>query len=255
MIKIGTSGFAYDDWDGTVYPSGLPASERLAFYAREFATVEVNTTFYRVPDTRMVVGWVAKTPPGFLFSIKAYRGLTHERECPDYEGFLAALLPLDESGKLGCVLAQFPYSFHATAANRTYLGQLKEGLKRVPVVVEFRNAGWMSQSTLDLLRELDLGFCCVDEPKLPGLLPPIAVATGPVAYVRFHGRNSAKWYDHKEAWERYDYSYTVQELREWLPKLRQLDTSASLTLVYFNNHFAGQAVRGARDLSQLLLDA
>jgi uncharacterized protein YecE (DUF72 family) len=254
MIKIGTSGFAYDDWDGTVYPSGLPASERLAFYAREFATVEVNTTFYRVPDARMVAGWSAKTPSGFLFSIKAYRGLTHERERPDYEGFLAALIPLEESGKLGCVLAQFPYSFHATAANRAYLRQLKDGLRGVPVVVEFRNAAWLSQPTLDLLSELGLGFCCVDEPKLPGLLPPIAVATGPVAYVRFHGRNSAKWYDHKEAWERYDYSYSVQELRAWMPKLRQLDTSALITLVYFNNHFAGQAVRGARDLGQLLLD-
>jgi uncharacterized protein YecE (DUF72 family) len=84
-------------------------------------------------------------------------------------------------------------------------------------------------------------------------MPPVAVATGPVAYVRFHGRNAAKWYQHEEAWERYNYAYATAELREWVPKLRQLDAAAPLTLVYFNNHFGGQAVKGARDLGQLLL--
>jgi uncharacterized protein YecE (DUF72 family) len=254
MIKIGTSGFAYDDWVGPVYPQDLPATEQLGFYAREFATVEVNTTFYRIPEAHTVAGWVRKTPPGFLFSIKAYRSLTHERESPSYAEFVASLNPLVESGKLGCVLAQFPYSFHATAANRGFLRHLRDGLSGVPVVVEFRNAAWVSETTFDLLRSLDLGFCCVDEPGLPGLMPPLALTTGPVAYVRFHGRNSVKWYNHKEAWERYDYGYSVEELREWIPKLRHLDASAPLTLVYFNNHFAGQAVRGARDLGQLLLD-
>lgn len=111
----------------------------------------------------------------------------------------------------------------------------------------------MNQGTLDLLRSLGLGFCCVDEPRLRGLLPPLAVATGPVAYVRFHGRNAAKWYNHAQAWERYDYTYSAAKLREWTPKLRQLDAAAAHTLVYFNNHYVGQAVRGARDLRQLLL--
>ena len=93
----------------------------------------------------------------------------------------------------------------------------------------------------------------MDEPRLPGLLPPLAVATGPIAYVRFHGRNAAKWYQHEQAWERYNYTYSLAELREWGPKLRELDAQAALTLVYFNNHYVGQAVRGARDLGQLLL--
>jgi len=246
VIRIGTSGFSYDDWIGPVYPKALPKSELLGYYAREFSTVEINTTFYRIPDWRTVEGWVRKTPSGFLFSIKAYRGLTHERENPDYVLFTTSLRPLAESGKLGCVLAQFPYSFHASTPNRHVLEGLRNGLNGLPVVVEFRNAGWVTQTTLDLLRQLDFGFCCVDEPRLPGLMPPSAVATGPVAYVRFHGRNSAKWYNHKEAWERYDYTYSGEELREWIPNLRQLDGSAAMTLVYFNNHFVGQAVRGAR---------
>jgi uncharacterized protein YecE (DUF72 family) len=253
MIRIGTSGFSYDDWIGPVYPKALPKSEQLAFYAREFTTVEINTTFYRVPEQRTVEGWVRKTPSEFLFSIKAHRSITHERENPDYACFMMSLQPLVESGKLGCVLAQFPHSFHASALNRDFLQGLRHGLAGIPVVVEFRNAGWVTETTLDLLRQLDFGFCCVDEPRLPGLMPPSAVATGPVAYVRFHGRNSAKWYDHKEAWERYDYTYSAEELREWIPRLRQLQASAPVTLVYFNNHFVGQAVRGARDLGQLLL--
>ena len=111
----------------------------------------------------------------------------------------------------------------------------------------------MTPQTFELLRSLALGFCSVDEPRIKGLMPPVAVATGPVAYVRFHGRNAAKWYAHTEAWERYDYTYSTEELREWAPKLRELDAGAPLTLVYFNNHFRGQAVHGARDLGQLLL--
>lgn len=253
MIRIGTSGFSYDDWIGPVYPEDLPPRDHLAFYAREFSTVELNVTYYRIPGTRTVEGWVQKTPADFLFSVKAYGGLTHERQEPEFAPFVASLRPLIEAGKLGCVLAQFPYSFRAVAENRDYLRRLREGLGDLPVVVEFRNAGWLTESTFDLLRALGLGFCCVDEPRLPGLMRPVVVATGPVGYVRFHGRNAAKWYNHKEAWERYDYTYSTEELREWVPRLRQLDASLPLTLVYFNNHFAGQAVRNARDLGPLLL--
>lgn len=253
MIKIGTSGFSYDDWVGPVYPPDLPARERLTYYAERFPTVELNVTYYRVPDARTVEGWVRRTPADFLFAVKAFQGLTHEREAPDFPGFVAALAPLVESGKLGCVLAQFPYSFHPTRENREYLALLRAGFGELPVVVELRNAGWVAEETFDLLRSLALGYCCVDEPQLRGLMPPIAIATGPVAYVRFHGRNAAKWYAHDEAWERYDYSYSASELNEWVPRIRELDAQVPLTLVYFNNHYVGQAPKGARDLSQLML--
>lgn len=253
MIRIGTSGFSYDDWIGPFYPEGLPAREHLAFYAREFSTVEINTTYYRIPDRRLVQGWVDKTPDGFSFAVKAYQGLTHERENPDFAPFVAALQPLVAAGKLACVLAQFPYSFHPTPDNRAYLGQVREGLGDLPTVIELRQADWIKPDTFELLRSLNLGFCCVDEPRLKGLLPPLAVTTGSVAYVRFHGRNAAKWYQHEQAWERYNYTYSAAELSEWAPKIRQLDGEAALTLVYFNNHYVGQAVKGARDLSQLLI--
>lgn len=254
MIQIGTSGFSYKDWGGHFYPPDLPDRDQLRFYASEFPTVELNVTYYRVPERYTVESWVRKTPESFLFAVKAYQGITHEREAPDFKAFIAGLSPLLDSHKFGCVLAQFPYSFHAVDENRDYLKRVKDGFGDLPVVVEFRNVDWVSDETFDLLRRLNLGFCCVDEPHLPGLMPPIAVATGPVAYLRFHGRNARKWYAHEEAWERYDYTYSTDELREWVPKVRELDAAAPLTLVYFNNHFEGQAVKGARDLGQLLLD-
>src|SRR5512143_1124786 len=117
MIKIGTSGFSYADWVGPVYPQGLAASDQLGFYASEFTTVEINATFYRIPEPRTVESWIRKTPPGFVFSVKAYRGLTHDRENPEYAPFATSLNPFVASGRLGCVLAQFPYSFHASAPN------------------------------------------------------------------------------------------------------------------------------------------
>ena len=254
MLLIGTSGFSYDDWTGPVYPEGLPARDHLAYYARLFPTVELNVTYYRIPAPSTVAGWVRKTPDAFLFAVKAYGELTHGREDPDFGPFVEALAPLREAGKLGAVLAQFPNSFHPTPANRDYLHRLAEGLERLPVVVEFRNSAWITDDVFALLRSLSLGFCCVDEPRLRGLMPPVAVATSDLAYVRFHGRNAAKWYAHEEAWERYDYAYSDAELREWAPKVRSLEAKAPLVLVYFNNHFQGKAVKGARDLGRLLLD-
>ena len=253
MIRIGTSGFSYDDWTGPVYPPGLPTREQLEFYAKEFDTVELNVTFYRIPGQGTVKSWVKRTPDDFLFTVKAFRGLTHEREEPDYDGFNEAVRPLQESGKLGSVLAQFPYSFHPVPENVDYLRRLREGLPELPLVIEFRHSGWATQDTFDFLEELRLGYCCVDEPQLKGLMPPVAVATGPIAYVRFHGRNYAKWYAHEEAWERYDYTYPEKELKEWVPKIEKLEGMAETTFAYFNNHYSGQAVQGARELKQLML--
>src|SRR5512140_1944352 len=121
MIKIGTSGFSYDDWQGVVYPAGLPAREQLSHYAQTFPTVELNVTYYRIPALATVTSWVKKTPPGFLFAVKAHQGLTHERTDPDFAGFIGVLRPMIEAGKLGCVLAQFPYSFHPDQDGIEYL--------------------------------------------------------------------------------------------------------------------------------------
>jgi uncharacterized protein YecE (DUF72 family) len=256
MIHIGTSGYSYDDWVGPFYPEGLPRREWLAYYAREFTACEVNFTYYRLPSARTLAAMEAKTPPGFVFTVKASQELTHRQSDtePAFAAFRQGLAPLVEAGKLGCVLAQFPYSFHTTAANRSYLQRFRDHMQGLPVVIEFRNRAWLSDETFDLLRGLGLGYCCVDEPRLPGLMPPLAVATSPIAYVRFHGRNAKKWWRHQEAWERYDYTYSEQELAEWQPRLRDLAAQAEVTFAFANNHWQGQAVTTARQL-RLLLDA
>ena len=253
-VLIGTSGFSYKDWVGPVYPEGLPKQEWLSYYATEFRTNELNFSYYRIPAARTLDQMAAKTPEGFLFAIKAYKGITHEREDPEpqMKQFTAALAPLIEAEKFACVLAQFPHSFHANQANRDYLRRVREGFGDLPVVVEFRSRDWIDERTYDELRDLNFGFCCVDQPRFKNLVPPVAVATGPVAYVRFHGRNRQKWWQHSEAWERYDYSYSDEELQEWLPKINQLDGESPLTLVYMNNHWQGQAVGTARQLKMLM---
>ncbi len=252
MIRLGTSGFSYDDWVGPVYPEDLPRLQWLSFYAQQFDTVELNVTFYRVPGKKTVAGWVERTPPEFAFSVKANRELTHERSAPDFGSFRVGIGPLIESGKLACILAQFPHSFHPNAENRAYLGRLREGLEGLPVVVEFRDRAWVTEQTFGQLAELSLGFCAVDEPKLSGLMPAVAKATGPLAYVRFHGRNAEKWWEHEHAWERYDYSYSEAELREWVPKIRGLEAESSAVLVYANNHYRGQSIEAIRKLRELL---
>jgi uncharacterized protein YecE (DUF72 family) len=254
MLHIGTSGFSYDDWLGKVYPAGMSARDQLPYYASLFSTVEINVTFYRIPAATTIEGWVKRTPPGFLFAVKAFQAITHDRTDPPCAAFVEALAPLQRENRLGCVLAQFPNSFRCTTENEAYLGRLREEMSSVPLVVELRHSEWVRESTFELLRSLQLGYCCVDEPHLKGLMPPLAVATNSIAYVRFHGRNAAKWYAHKEAWERYDYSYRDAELLEWVPRLRELEAHSSLTLAYFNNHYEGQAVQGARDLARLLTE-
>ncbi|MFQ5942958.1 MAG: DUF72 domain-containing protein [Anaerolineales bacterium] len=255
MIRFGTSGFSYDDWIGPVYPTDLPKRQWLEFYSEEFDTVELNVTYYRVPPVSTVEGWAKRTPDGFLFSVKANKSLTHERAGPDFEAFAAGIDPLIQSGKLACVLAQFPYSFHSTQENIEYLGELRRGLQGIPTVVEFRDHGWVTEETFALLESLDFGYCAVDEPRLRGLMPPVARSSGPVSYVRFHGRNAEKWWKHEHAWERYDYTYSEEELKEWIPKILELDTEDAFVLIYANNHYRGQSIDTIRKLRQMLGEA
>ena len=255
MIRLGTSGFSYDDWIGTFYPEDLPRWAWLGYYAERFDAVELNVTYYRIPSPKVIRGWVKRTPEEFLFAVKAHQDITHGREGADFGAFCAALDPLREAGKLACVLAQFPHSFHATPENRAYLERLREGLQGLAVVVEFRHRAWVTEETFQQLEALDLGFCCVDEPRLRGLMPPIARATGPVAYVRFHGRNAGRWWQHEQAWERYDYTYSEQELREWVSRIRALDKEVALTLVFANNHYRAQSVDTLHKLDKLLGEA
>jgi uncharacterized protein YecE (DUF72 family) len=254
MIYIGTSGFSYDDWVGTYYPEDLKKTEWLSFYAQEFATLELNSSYYGVPTAFSMERMAQKTPDRFQFTVKAHQDMTHKRENNEavFGQFVAALKPLIEHDKFGSVLAQFPSSFHNSPQSRDYLATLRQRLGDLPVVVEVRNRDWLSDDTFALLGQLHLGFCCVDEPRFSSLMPPVAVATSSIAYVRFHGRNAQKWWSHKEAWERYDYTYKPEELEEWAPKLRDLAAKSERLFIFANNHYRGQALDTARQLKLLM---
>lgn len=196
----------------------------------------------------------AKVPDNFVFTIKATKEMTHEREdnAAVFAQFETALQPLVEQGKLGCVLAQFPASFKQSEAERGYLAEFRERLSDLPLVFEFRHRSWLDEAMLAYLRALDVGFCCVDEPHFPALMPPTAVATNRIGYVRFHGRNAAKWWQHEHAWERYSYRYSDDELREWVPRIRLLEEQCDVVYLFANNHYQGQSVDTARQLAGLL---
>ncbi len=257
MIHLGTSGYSYADWVGPFYPEGTHSRDYLTYYARSFSAVEVDYTYYRMPEARTLAAMARKVGPGFKFAVKATSVITHEREATEetFAQFLRALEPIAAEDKLACVLAQFPFSFRNTQPNRAYLTRLREGFGTTPVVVEFRNVSWINEATFALLRQLGLGFCCVDQPRFRNLVPPVAEATADWAYVRFHGRNYEKWWQHEEAWQRYDYLYSREELAEWVPKVQQLASQAKHTAVFFNNHYAGQAVQNALLFQEMLGEA
>jgi uncharacterized protein YecE (DUF72 family) len=255
MLYVGTSGYSYDDWEGPFYPAGLRKGDRLPFYAKHFGATEVNSTFYRILPPSAMAGMARKVPGQFRFAVKANRMITHDigpQTGKALEDFRASLEPLLQTGKLGCVLAQFPYSFHNTAASRRHLTEIADRMSDLPTVVEFRNREWLAEPVLEFLRERRLGFACVDQPQLEGLIPPLVVATSDIGYVRFHGRNAAKWWQHEQAYERYDYLYTEAQLREWLPKVQELAAKTRETYLFFNNHYMAQAVVNAQQLLGLL---
>jgi uncharacterized protein YecE (DUF72 family) len=253
LIRIGTSGFDYEDWRGAFYPETVPRKNWLRYYAQRFPTLELNFSYYRMPSSKQLASMLERSEGRIEFAIKAHRSMTHERTATDGDlgEFKEALKPLREAEKLGAVLAQFPYSFRQCEENRTYLKRLVDRLGQ-PLVVEMRRSDWAKDPIIDWLGRLGVGYCCVDEPRIKGLMPPLAVATTSPAYVRFHGRNAEKWYTHDRPEERYDYAYTPGELKEWVDKLKELDQKTGKVLVFFNNHFQGKAVDAAVALDRLL---
>lgn len=212
--------------------------------------MELNSTFYALPKLSVVEAMVSKTGDGFLFSVKANQEMTHQRQQDGmvFKTFTQILRPFIEAGKLGCVLAQFPYSFGFSPQNRDYLSIFRERLNDLPIVVEFRNIQWLREEVFEWLRSQSIAFCCVDEPQLPKLLPPVAEITSNIGYVRFHGRNAIKWWQHEHAYERYDYAYSVEELKEWLPRIDKLNRLAEKTFIFANNHWRAQAISTIRQI-------
>ncbi len=252
-ILLGTSGYSFADWVGPFYPPGLRSGDFLSFYSRHFDTVEVNSTYYRIPHPRVIEQMEKKTPAGFHFVVKLHGSFTHERMIdPNVVlEFRAALEPLKQAGKYDGVLAQFPWAFRSTPENRTYLASLRAALEEEPLFVEFRHESWLEPPLEDSLRSQRIGYCVVDEPRLPGLVPPDLLVTTEQAYVRFHGRNANNWWG-RGGGDRYDYDYSAGELKEWVQKVGELAERARRIYLFFNNCHAGQAARNAKLMQELL---
>lgn len=246
------------------YPPGVRGTDRITYYARHFPVVEVNASYYHLLPQRNYALWVEKTPDDFTFNVKALGQLTgHVRSEPPspetFDTFRTSYEPLRESGKLGAVLFQFPPWFDNTEKNREQIAWCAEMMADDPILVEFRNATWLTEEsqseTLDFLKTLQLSYVTVDAPQVgtgtAQLVP--AVTTPRLAYLRMHGRNTETWNKRvKTTAERFNYLYSDDELRELAGIARQLAQNALEIHIIFNNNMADYAVSNANTMRSLL---
>ncbi len=272
-IRIGTCSWADEALTKHWYPKGVSsAEERLRYYAERFSTVEVDSTYYRLPDESMVARWAERTPDGFVMHVKAFSLMTRhpvkaeqlptdlrdaaplddrgrvERPAREFRAeifarFHRALEPLRASGKLGGILLQFPSYVVVKDLSLDYLRWAVGQLAGDRALIEFRHRSWLDDenraSTLAFLEELGAAHVIVDAPKTEAknLVPTVVATTSPLAYVRMHGRNAKTWNVRGgSASDRFDYLYSSEELREWSAPLREVGEAAEEAYVLFNNN-------------------
>ncbi len=240
MVRIGTSGWVYTDWRKRFYPPGTAQRKWLAYYARHFDTVELNATTYRLPSEAQVGVWCETVPPGFLFTVKLSRLITHRKSLPprvdEFIRNYMARVRCFEPEKLAQILCQFPPYLERDDR------RLEEFLEKLPpefrYVVEFRHKSWLVPQTMDVLRKYGMAFCIHD---YPGLKTADTVTSGELAYIRFHGYTGL-----------YAGSYPTTVLKRWAKRIHRLTEQARDVFVYFNNDVRAAAVKDARVLRELL---
>jgi uncharacterized protein YecE (DUF72 family) len=258
---VGTAGWSYSDWKGTVYPQPPPPDfDELSFLADHVDCVEINSSFYRPPAAKSAESWVRRVAhhPDFTFTAKLWRGFTHERDGrpseDDARAFLDGIAPLEEAGKLGALLLQFPWYFLNDGPSRDRVRRLAERFgEGRRLVIEIRHRSWTTAEGLAFLTGLGLNLCSVDMPLARATVRPAAFVTGPVAYLRLHGRNAKAWFSKDaERDAKYDYLYQPGELDAWLQKLAQARGKPETAYVIANNHFRGQAPCNALQIKSRL---
>jgi len=293
-IRVGTCSWTDPTLvnSGRFYPPSAHSAEaRLRYYASQFNLVEVDSSYYAMPNERNSYLWAQRTAENFVFDVKAFRVFTQHptpvnslpknirekldpevqrkgnlyyRDLPGelmdelWQRFESSLLPLDTVGKLGVVLFQFPPWFYPGSQQLEYIVMCKEKLPQYRLAIEFRNNVWLNDenqaSTFDFLRANDLPFVCVDEPQgFKSSVPAVAEATSDIGLVRFHGRNSETW-EKKGIGpaERFNYLYAEEELRPWASKIGELAKQTAQMHVLFNNCHQDKAVVNARQVCFML---
>jgi uncharacterized protein YecE (DUF72 family) len=282
-LRIGTCSWADEALSKHWYPKGTPAGERLAYYAQHFDTVEVDSTYYRLPAEPMVQRWAERTPDDFVMHVKAFGLMTRhpvkvdalppdlrddaptddrgrvERPSREFRGevfrrFLEALEPLRSAGKLGGILFQFPSYVVYKDRSLDYLQWAREQVGDDEMLVEFRHISWLDDEhrdeTLRFLEDIGATHVIVDAPRIEGaknLVPTVLALTSRMAYVRFHGRNADTWNKRGgSASERFDYLYSEEELAEWVGPLRELSEQAEQAYAFFNNNATSPDGQGGR---------
>lgn len=241
-MLLGTSGWSYQEWVGVFYPT--PSESKLRHYTRVFQTAEIDSTFYAFPQQGTVLGWDRYSPKGFVFNAKIPQTVTHEKLRASGQGFEAELdrfaelmQPLNNSGKLGCLLIQLPPSYRYDPNHlESFLTVLPHGYK---YAIEFRHKTWSRDETWKILGKYNVAYTIVDEP----LLPPDVHLTADFAYVRWHGHGERPWYN---------YHYSEEELENWVPKIKEVEREVKTLYGYFNNHFHGYAVENCLRILQMI---
>jgi uncharacterized protein YecE (DUF72 family) len=241
VILLGTCGWSYAEWEGIFYPQ---KQSKLRQYCSIFSTTEVDSTFYSPPRDEIVVGWAKHTPEDFVFSAKLPQTVTHKKTLDVRKGietdltqFLQTMKPLTDAGKLGCILAQLPPFLKYDAERfESFLSVLPGSPS---FAVEFRHNSWMNDHAFKLLEKYKVAYTIVDEP----LLPPEIHVTSEIAYIRWHGRGSRPWFNYK---------YSEDQLKEWVPRVKQIAGKARKVFGYFNNHFHGYAPENSLQMMRML---
>ena len=259
-LRIGPAGWSYPDWSGFVYPSRRSKNfHEATFLAQFFDTIEINTSFYQPIRPDHAAAWIERVAanPSFLFTAKLWQRFTHEPSstAEDERNVRAGFDVLNEAGKLGAVLLQFPFAFHRSPETSAHLSSLLKRFADYPLVVELRHSSWQTQDTLSLLRDRNAGFCNIDQPVIGNSITPTAQSTSPVGYVRFHGRRYDTWFSDDPklpAYERYNYLYSLEELQPWATRIQKVQKHTRDVYVVTNNHYQGKGVVNALQLLSIL---
>ena len=261
MIRVGPAGWSYPDWERRVYPRAKPRGfHPLTLLAAHLDGVELNSTFYALPRAENAARWteLVQPWPAFRFVAKLLQGFTHApydeaRWDSDARAFRAGLAPLLRQRLLSAVLVQFPIGFQHGAHEIRRLGHVRTLFDDLPLVLEVRHHSWFTPPALDAIRGLGYSLAPGDLPSAWNHPPERHAPTGPIGYLRLHGRNAEQWFRAGAGRDdRYDYLYPPPELGALARKATSIERETSETWVVTNNHFGGQAVANALELKYLL---